>query len=419
MVARVVLTATFLLVSAHPATGTTRCKAKMLRGRIVVTANEVTGTPRWGTRYGAETSVFEDTASCAVAGRLRNCPLAPAGDSDDTTPPAGCTIYVADDGPERCGAWIKSCVPSSEPPPCPILPADDIWNRDVSTLPVHPMSDTWIASIGAASPLHPDFGSGLYRGSVLGMPYVVIEPAQPKVPIEFLYSDESDPGPYPIPPLVPVEGGGKRPSKGKGDAHVLLIEAGTCKLWEVFAARAVRKGTSWDAGSGAVFDLTSSALRPDGWTSADAAGLPILPGLIRYDEILAGEITHAVRFTAPRTQRAYVWPARHFASSSTDPALPPMGIRVRLKASFDTSGFSPTNQIILEGLKRYGMMLADNGSPFFLVGAPDRRWDNDDLHDLRQVAGSDFEVVDVSSLMVDPDSGQTAPAMGTRGAAGW
>jgi hypothetical protein len=175
------------------------------------------------------------------------------------------------------------------------------------------------------------------------------------------------------------------------------------------AGRRVTIRRPWSGGSGAVFDLGSNALRPDTWTSADAAGLPILPGLIRYDEILAGEVTHAVRFTAPSTQRAYVWPARHFASSSTDPALPPMGIRVLLKASVDISGFSATNQVILTGLKKYGMMLADNGSPMFISGAPDRRWDDDDLHALTTLQGSDFEVVDVSSLMVDPDSGQSLP----------
>jgi hypothetical protein len=257
--------------------------------------------------------------------------------------------------------------------------------------------------------LHPGFGSGLYHGAAIGIPYVNVGAAQPPVPVAFRYADESDPGPYPIPPLVPVEGGGARASAGKGDAHVLLIDEGTCRLYEVYAARSIRQGASWSAGSGAVFDLTSSALRPDSFTSADAAGLPILPGLVRQDEIAAGIIKHAIRFTAPATQRAYVWPARHQAGSTTDPAYPPMGIRVRLKASVDVSGFSPTNQIILTALKHYGMLLADNGAAWFITGAPDRRWDNDDLHALTQIHGSDFEVVDESSLMVDPDSGQAAP----------
>ena len=241
MVARVVLTATFLLVSAHPAAATMRCKAKMLRGRIVVTASEVTGTPRWGTRYGAETSVFEDTASCAVAGRLRNCPLAPAGEPDDTTPPAGCTIYVADDGPSAAARGSSRCVPSSEPPPCPILPADDIWNRDVSALPVHPMSDTWVASIGADSPLHPDFGAGLYRGAPIGIPYVVVAPSQPKVPIDVpLSPTRAIPARTRSRADAPIEGG--------GDEQAATPRAGRRQAGTLQALRALRgarlKGTA-------------------------------------------------------------------------------------------------------------------------------------------------------------------------------
>jgi len=399
-----------LLALATSAHAVTRCRAKTLRdGTIAVTAKDIVGTPRWGVRYGIETSPFDALASCTTGTRIRNCALAPVGNPERTTPPASCTLYVADDGARSCSAWIRRCLPSSEAPSCAVLPADNIWNRDVSALPVHAMSATWIASIGATAPLHPDFGAGPYQGRTIGIPYVVIGPTQPLVPVSFTYADESDPGPYPIPPLVPVEGGGVRASVGAGDAHVLLVEEGTCILYEVFAARRHERGASWSGASGAVFDLGSNALRPDTWTSADAAGLPILPGLIRYDEILAGEVTHAARFTAPSTQRAYVWPARHFASSSSDPALPPMGIRVRLKASVDISGFSAANQVILTGLKKYGMMLADNGSPMFISGAPDRRWDDDDLHALRTLQGSDFEVVDVSSLMADPDSGQALP----------
>jgi hypothetical protein len=393
-----------------PAAAVTRCRAKSVRdGTIVVSARDVVGMARWGVRWGGETRAFDGAAACIARGHVRRCALAPAGAPERTTPPAGCTIYVADDGGARCNAWIKRCLPSSEPPPCPVLPADDVWNRDVSALPVHPMSATWIASIGAGAPLHPDFGAGPYRGRTIGIPYVVIGPAQPLVPIAFTYADESDPGPYPIPALVPVEGGGRRPSAGRGDAHVLVVQEGTCRLFELFAAKRRHKGASWTAGSGAVFDLASYALRPAGWTSADAAGLPILPGLLRWDEVAAGQVTHAVRFTAPATQRAFVWPARHFASNSTDPALPPMGIRVRLKAAVDVSGFSPTNQVILTGLKRYGMILADNGAPMFLSGAPDRRWDDEDLHALTALHGGDFEVVDESSLMIDPDSSRALP----------
>ena len=385
------------------------CRAKSLRdGTIVVSATAVVGTPTWGTRHGEETSSFDGSATCVAGGKLKSCALAPIGDSLRTTPPASCTIHVADAGGSRCSAWVRHCYASSEPPACAILPANNVWNRDVSTLPVHPMSDTWVATIGAGSPLHPDFGAP-YRGRASGIPYVNVGATQPLVPVSFLYADESDPGPYPIPPLVPVEGGGPAPSKGRGDAHVLLIEQGTCTLYETYASKQLRKGASWSLGSGAVWDLGSNALRPDGFTSADAAGLPILPGLVRRDEVESGAITHALRFTAPATQRAYVWPARHYASSITDPAYPPMGIRVRLKASVDISGFSPVNQVILTALRKYGMFLADNGSSWFVSGAPDSRWDDDELHALTQLHGSDFEVVDESSLMVDPDSGEAAP----------
>ena len=405
------LVATLALASlATPAGAATHCRTKVASdGSIILSAKDIVGTPRWGVRYGDEANALDDTATCLSGDRARNCALAPIGDPDRTTPPASCTLYLADDGTETCSAWIKRCFPSSEAPPCAVLPADNIWNRDISAMPIHAMSATWIASIGAGAPLHPDFGAGPYQNHTIGIPYAVIGATQPLVPLSFTYFDESDPGPYPIPPLVPVEGGGAHASKGKGDAHVLLVQESTCQLYEVYAAKRLQKGASWDAGSGAVFDLSSNALRPDTWTSADAAGLPILPGLIRYDEILAGEITHAVRFTTSVTQRAYVWPARHYASSQTDPALPPMGIRVRLKALVDISSFSPANQVILTALKRYGMMLADNGAPMFISGAPDSRWDDDDLHTLTTLHGGDFEVVDVSSLMVDPDSGQALP----------
>jgi len=401
--------AALVLLCWSSAQAITRCKAKTLAdGTIVLSAREIIGTPRWGVRYGTESAPFDNAGTCITGDRARGCTLAAVGMPERTELPASCTIYLADDGTEACSTWVKRCLASSEPLPCAVLPADNIWNRDVSTLPVHAMSATWIDSIGVDAVVHPDFGAGPYRKGVIGIPYTVIPASQPAVPITFLYGDESDPGPYPIPFNVPVEGGGSRPSKGKGDAHVLLVQEGTCELTEVYASKRNRDG-SWKAGSGAVFDLGSNALRPDTFTSADAAGLPILPGLVRYDEVLAGEITHALRFTASVTQRAYVWPARHFASSNTDPAVPPMGIRVRLKDSVDISGFSAANQVILTALKQYGMMLADNGSPWFISGAPDRRWDDEDLRELRTLHGGDFEVVDVSSLMIDPDSGQAAP----------
>lgn len=291
--------------------------------------------------------------------------------------------------------------------PCPLFPADNVWNARVDHLPVHPRSAEYIARIGDQKNLHPDFGSGVWppgSTSPIGIPFVVVPGSQPRVSVSFYYNDESDPGPYPIPPNAPIEGG----PDGTGDRHVLVLDRDACRLYELYDARPQADG-SWTAGSGAIFDLSSHALRPDGWTSADAAGLPILPGLIRYDEVAGGAITHALRFTANRTQRAYVWPARHFASTITDPSYPPMGQRFRLKAGYDISGFSPQVRVILQALKAYGLILADNGSDWFISGAPDERWDNDVLRELRQVSGSALEAVDVSSLMLDPDSGQVRP----------
>jgi hypothetical protein len=284
---------------------------------------------------------------------------------------------------------------------CPIFPADNIWNLPLDTLPLDANSDTYVATIGADAYAHADFGSGLWEGGPIGIPYVDVPGSQPAVPITFDYDDESDPGPYPIPPDAPIEGG----PASDGDRHVLVLERDTCILYEVYYAWPQADG-SWQAGSGAVFDLNSNALRPAGWTSADAAGLPILAGLVRYDEVASGEIRHALRFTAPQTRKAYIWPARHYASSLTGQQYPPMGQRFRLRADFDVSGFSPEVQVILRALKRYGMFLADNGSAWYLSGVPDERWDNDDLHELHQLRGSDFEAVDESALMIDPDSGQ-------------
>lgn len=284
---------------------------------------------------------------------------------------------------------------------CEVFPFDNIWNTPVDALPVHPSSTAYIDSIGANATVHPDFGSGLWKGGPIGIPFIDVPGDQPRVAVSFYYDDESDLGPYPIPSDAPIEGG----ADSDGDRHVLVVERENCVLYELYDAHPQPDG-SWKAGSGAIFDLGSHALRPAGWTSADAAGLPILPGLVRYDEVAAGEIRHAVRFTAPDTRRAFVWPARHFASSLTDERYPPMGQRFRLKADFDISGFSPDVQVILRALQRYGIILADNGSPWYISGAPNERWDNDILRELRQVRGADFEAVDVSSLIVDMDSGQ-------------
>jgi len=285
---------------------------------------------------------------------------------------------------------------------CAIFPADNIWNTPVDTLPVDANSIAYIASIGADAEVHPDFGSGTWDGGPIGIPYAVVPGMQPKVTIHFVeFGDESDPGPYPIPPDAPIEGG----VNSDGDRHVLVVDADNCMLYELYHAYPQADG-SWNAGSGAIFNLESNALRTADWTSADAAGLPILSGLVRYDEVAAGEIRHALRFTVPQTRRAYVWPARHFASSLTGAEYPPMGQRFRLRADFDISGFSSEVQVILRALKKYGMIVADNGASWYITGAPDERWNNEQLHELHRVHGSDFEAVDVSSLMVDPNSGQ-------------
>lgn len=274
------------------------------------------------------------------------------------------------------------------------FPADNPWNRDVSAAPVDPNSATLIASCGNRG-LHADFGT-TWNGAPNGIPYVLVGRGQPRVDVTFEYADESDPGPYPIPPHAPVEGG---PS-GTGDRHVLVVDTDAWRLYELFDAHPVNGGRSWRAGSGAVFDLSSNALRPAGWTSADAAGLPIFPGLVRYDEAVErGEIAHALRFTCPRTRRAYVPPATHWASSSTDASLPPMGMRVRLRASFDTTGFSPEVRVILRAMMRHGMLLADNGSGWYVSGAPDPRWSDDRLAELGRVPSSAFEVVRMDGLV--------------------
>jgi hypothetical protein len=274
------------------------------------------------------------------------------------------------------------------------FPADNPWNQDISGEPVDPNSDALIASIGRDTGLHPDFGT-VWNGAPIGIPYTIVAGTQAKVPIRFTdYGNESDPGPYPVPSNAPIEGG----ANSTGDRHVLVVDRDNWKLYELFNAR--RSGRGWQASCGAVFDLNSNALRPAGWTSADAAGLPIFPGLVRYDEVVEQKaIRHALRFTVSRSRRAYVHPARHWASSNTDPNLPPMGMRVRLKASFDISRFSPNVQVILTAMKRYGMFVADNGSNWYVTGAPDSRWSDSELRALRQVKGRDFEVVRMGTVV--------------------
>jgi hypothetical protein len=317
----------------------------------------------------------------AAAGGLLACALAAAPAGAPPGAPAGAPPGAPAGEPANDAAKLGPGADLGGRRP---FPADNPWNRDVSAAPLDPNSERYIASIGADAPLHPDFGARY------GIPYAVVPGTQPKVPVTFQYADESDPGPYPVPPDAPIEGG----ADAKGDRHVLVIDRDRWVLYELFNAFPEDGGKRWRAGSGAVFDLASNRLRRAGWTSADAAGLPVFPGLVRYDEVCVRKaVEHAVRFTCQRTRRAYVYPATHFASRSSDPNLPPMGMRVRLKAGYDTSRFPPPVQTILAGLKKYGMILADNGSDWFITGAPDPRWNDESLHALKQVKGRDMEVV--------------------------
>jgi hypothetical protein len=282
---------------------------------------------------------------------------------------------------------------------CPVLPANNIWNTPVDTLPVLSNSAAMVTTIGASRGFHADFGAGMWDGGPIGIPFITVPGSQPKYPATFTYADESDPGPYAVPLNAPVEGG----SGATGDRHVMTIDATNCIAYELYYA--FPQTGSWRADSGAIYDLRSNALRPSSWTSADAAGLPIIPGLITYDEVLSGEIKHAIRFTAPQSRREFVWPARHYASSLTGTQYPRMGERFRLKASFNISSYPADVQVILRAMKKYGIMLADNGSAWYVSGKPDARWNDDNLHTLGQLLGSNFEAVDATVLRVDPNSG--------------
>jgi hypothetical protein len=323
----------------------------------------------------------------------------------------GITLHGATSNRVRIGiGHVGGGPPDDVPPPQPtpdlgpgaslhgkqVFPPDNPWNEDISNSPVDPNSDNIIANIGANTNLHPDFGT-VWNGAPNGIPYVVVTGSQPLVPMNWTaYGDESDPGPYPVPPDAPIEGG----PNSTGDRHVLVIDRDNWKLYELGYAFPINNGASWDANCGAIFDLNSNALRPAGWTSADAAGLPIFPGLVRYDEVFEQqEIKHAIRFTASITRRAYVAPARHWASSNTSVNRPPMGMKVRLKASFDISGFTPAMQVILRAMKKYGMILADNGSNWYFSGAPDMRWNDNELNSLKTLKGSDFEVVKMGTIV--------------------
>jgi len=278
---------------------------------------------------------------------------------------------------------------------CPMFPAHNIWNARVDSLPAHPMSDAWIASIGRDEGFHMDFGSGEWDGGPIGIPFNAISGSTVnKYTVDFNYLDESDAAPYPIPDSPLIEYG--------SDHHILIVDTDDCTLYEIYDTSF--DSGNWSGGSGAIWDLNSNALRPETWTSADAAGLPILPGLVRYDEIVSGEIKHAIRFTAEETA-GYIWPARHQTADAQD-GIPPMGARFRLRADYDISSFPPEMQVILQAMKDYGIILADNGSNWYVTGAPDERWNNDMLHQLDILTGNDFEAVDTSVLIVDPNSGE-------------
>lgn len=333
----------------------------------------------------------------AVALVVASCAVPPPDATPSpvaSTPDAGLTPAAAWTGPPVARA--SSVYYSAGGPSvggCSILPADNPWNTRVDGLAVHAKSAAWVTSMGGSARLHPDFGT-FWEGAPIGIPFTTVTGSQARVPVTFDYADESDPGPYPIPATAPIEGG----ASAGGDRHVLVVETGSCTLYELYAAYPHGGGTSWTAGSGAVFDLSSNALRPDGWTSADAAGLPILPGLVRYDEVQAGRIDHAIRFTAALTQRGYIAPATHFASSSSDANRPPMGARFRLKSSYDCSWMSHDANVVCLALKQYGMLLADNGSNWYISGEHNPAWDDDALGDLKQIPGSAFEAVQTGPI---------------------
>jgi hypothetical protein len=274
------------------------------------------------------------------------------------------------------------------------FPSDNLWNKDISNASVDPNSAQIINFIGSSTGIHPDFGQGEYNGSYMGIPYTVVDSTQALIPINYqAYGSESDSGPMPIPLTAPIEG---YPNPGSGDRHVLVLDKSNCFLYEIY--NSYPQSSSWNADSGAVWDLLSDEQRPYTWTSADAAGLPIFVGLVRYDEVAAGAINHAIRFTVPNTSAGFTPPASHWAATSTNTYAPPMGMRLRLKASFDVSGYSATNQVILNAMKKYGLILADNGSAMYISGTPDNRWNNSDLHLLNGATAADFDVIDISPL---------------------
>ena len=339
---------------------------------------------------------------------LVGCSSAARPDSaGQAVPGATSSPSAAASGVAHLGAMVSSspsrpAAPATRPPAgCTIFPADNAWHADVSRLPVAANSAALVASIGTGAAVHADFGSGTWQGAPIGIPITTVPAGQAGVAVSFQYRDESDPGPYPVPANAAIEGG----TGSTGDRHVIVYDPAHCRDYELFAARPA-SGGSWQAGSGAIFDLRGNALRKAGWTSADAAGLPILAGLVRYDEVAAGHIDHAIRVTVPRSRNTYLWPARHAASDSSDPSLPPMGLRLRLKAGVSLAALPTQARVVARAMQQYGVIVADNGSAWYISGAPDSRWNNDALHALGGLNGSDFEAVDASGLMISANSAQ-------------
>jgi hypothetical protein len=368
------LTLRLVRASSSRLTGTVRVPARARPGRVTVSL-------RVHTRAG----LFLVAARSAVVAVPTLHPTASPSASPSSSPSGA---------PTPTPSPTPSTGPSTPPGApqvggCPVFPADNVWNEPVSGLAVASNSSTLIASIGASTGLHPDFGS--YAG--YGIPYNIATASTPRYTIVFDYAGESDPGPYPVPASPAIE--------ASSDAHLLVVDSSTCTLYETWATAANGKG-GWTAGSGAIWSLRSNALRPDGWTSADAAGLPILPGLVRYDEVAAGFVGHAIRFTAVTTRNAHIYPARHDASSNSSPSVPPMGLRVRLKASYDISGLPPQARAIAQAMKTYGMILADNGSNWYFQGASDPAFSDDQLNTLKGIPGSAFEVVNTTGFVSGP-----------------
>ena len=393
------------VVVVHEMTGNTGCNAYTLTVNPCAGGPAATSTPtRTATNTAVPTNSPTRTAT-TTAVPPTNTMVATNSPTRTATNTAAATNTPASTATNTPPAAATNTPNGNATPrpglPCVVLPANNVWNRNIAALPVHANSANYMNTIGLNAVLHPDFASGTWNGGPIGIPYIAVPGTQPLVPMTFTYYRESEPGPYPIPTNAPIQGG----PNSTGDRHVIVVEQSTCTAYELFKAYPNADG-SWRADAGAVWPLTSNALRPNGWTSADAAGLPLLPGLVSYDEVASGVIRHAIRFTAETINRSYIWPARHSDGQSTDANAPPMGTRLRLKASVDISSYATPVRVVLQALKDYGMILSDSGTSLDIGGIPDSRWNDNVMHSLEDFHGTDFEVVDESGLMVDPNSGQ-------------